>query len=290
MSASALAAADGDRSDIEEIHAGLDWISATLSADAPLDQEWLDECYRVVTAVADDKFQLHPFGMNGYRGIKAGGCFAGTREDGHYCQLSGAHAQAYAAHITRPDLHISRLDIAVTVRFVTMPNQLGESHYAEAIEADRRGGNSNRHRKIWYMSGSDGGYTLYVGAPSSDQRCRIYNKEVQSDTSEFSKCWRYEVVYKNAAATLVFNALKQLPQSSRSSFCVSLVGEWCSRRGIHTNWLRGYDGLVLPIARQTPSDAEKRLKWLETQVQPAVAWLLERGYATEVYNALGLDK
>lgn len=269
------------------VRAGVDWISCTLDRDAPLCQAWVKSCHDALLDIAAEGHQIGDFGINGYRGVMVGGSFIGQREDGFFCQFSGRHADVYLGIIMRDDIHVSRIDLAVTVQFRVMPTSLGATSFAMAVEADR-GLASSRRRKLWYMSGSDGGYTCYIGSPSSDQRGRMYNKEVQSGIPEYERTWRYETVYRNARAMAIAETLRENAIDDRYAICSFLVGKWYKSRGVRVPWETTADYAVLPQIAEKPSDATKKLAWLAKQVKPAVLWLIEHGYGGEVKNALGM--
>jgi len=274
---------------VDTVRAGVDWISCTLGSEAPMRWEWANECTEVLIEISKKGHKIGDWGINGYRGVLAGGSFVGNREDSTYCQLSGHYASDYLDRIMRHDLHISRLDLAVTVQFRTMPKRLGALAFAMAQEADRDISPSRR-RKIWYMSGSDGGYTLYIGAPTSDQRGRLYNKEVQSGTPEYARSWRYETVYRNDRAMAVFKVLFEAQQSDREGICGDLVEVWYKSRGVHCPWTTATNIIILPQIAENPSDATKKLKWLGKQVRPALDWLIENGYRKEALQELGIGE
>lgn len=275
--------------DIEEVRAGIDWISCSIPEAAEGVQAWASECIDIIALIGDDGHSVQPFGLNGYKGVMSGGSFYGKREDGRYMQLSGAYAQEYYRRIARADLHISRLDLAVTVKFRVMPKNLGQVAYMAAIEADRSLP-AGRHRKLWYMSGSDGGYTVYIGSPSSEQRARIYNKEIQSDTQEYARCWRYEVVLRNALANSQFESLCAVHEVYAALIVSSTVWSWLLLRGVNAAWSSDTGEAILPMVKRTPSDADRKIQWLKKQVKPAVKWLIEHGYTKEVYDALNLPE
>jgi len=282
--------APGAHGEVEEVRAGIDWLSCSLAIDARDREAWLYEAYNCLAELADEGHAVQNFGLMGYRGLKVGGSFVGRREDSVYCQLAGVAAATYFQRIARGDLHISRLDLAVTVRYRTMPSQLGADAYTDAVEADRRRLNAVRRRRIWYMSGSDGGYTLYIGAPSSDERGRLYNKEVQSETAEYAKCWRFETVYRNDRAMAVYEALLATKELFRPTMCSSLVGSWYQSRGVVCDWVSAPYNAIRPIQKGLPTDAEKKIKWLSSQVRPSVLWLIEHNYRDEMLQALGLGE
>lgn len=280
----------GDFGEVEEVRAGIDWLSCSLDIEARDREVWLHECYNCLAELADEGHQVQNFGLMGYRGLKVGGSFVGRRDDSVYCQMAGAAAGRFFERIARPDLHISRLDLAVTVRFVTMPSHLGAASFEAATEADRRRIGTYRRRKIWYMSGNDGGYTLYIGSPTSDERARLYNKEVQNETAEYARCWRYETVYRNDRAMAVYESLLATKELFRPTLCSSVVGTWYQTRGVLCPWVSTPYQHIRPIQKALPTDAEKKIKWLQTQVKPSILWLLEHNYRAEMLSALGLSE
>jgi len=239
--------------------------------------------------IANEGNKIADSGINGYRGVQVGGSFVGNREDSTYCQISGRHADTFLERIMRRDLHISRMDLAVTVKFRVMPKNLGSVAYHTANEADRSLSRA-RGRKVWYMTGNDQGYTLYIGSTSSDQRGRLYNKEIQSGTPEYEKSWRYETVYRNARAMAVYEELLTNKQHERTIICSSMVAAWWQNRGVYIPWNYNQDITIQPQIAEKPSDALKRLVWLATQVKPAIKWLVEKGYREETLTALGLGE
>lgn len=273
---------------VEEVRAGIDWISASLSADAPDRWTWANTCNGVVMDIAEDGNKVGDFGLNGYRGIQAGANFAGSREDSSYVQLAGSYADKYLPVIIRGDLHFSRLDVAVTVKFQTMPRGLGKDCEADAAEAVRSNIGKAHQRKVYHMEGMDGGFTLYIGSPKSEQRCRIYNKEVQSDDPNYDRCWRFEVVFKNALAMDFAEQISALPISKVQNLCAIVVKQWLYFRGVSVPWFSDDAYTVLPITKTIPTDAQRKLTWLRKQVAPAIRYLLAAGFEDEVYDTLNL--
>jgi DNA relaxase NicK len=168
-----------------------------------------------------------------------------------------------------------------------MPSNIAKEAYRDATVANRRLP-SHRRRKLYIIVGSDGGDTFYLGSPSSDQRARIYNKEVQSEDPDFVRTWRYECVYRNDYATSVANTL------NRTAFVIeeavlSIVASWLQQRGINCALLKAGDGMALPISRTLPTDIETKLRWIRTQVRPTIKLLIERGMQDELLEALGIN-
>lgn len=271
---------------IEAIYAGVDWISCTLPADSPGRWVWTDEGREIVNEIAQEGHELEAFTRNGYSGTGAGGSFCGARDDGSYLQLCGAYAGRFLDRIARDDLHISRLDIQTTVRYRVHAPALGAAARQKAIDANAAL-TGNRRRRIWYMEGNDGGYTLYIGAPKSDLRSRLYNKAIQSEDPIYARCWRYEVMARNEFAHAYYKQV-MVPVDRRPRQCAAMVASWYNLRGIEPDWAAYIPLITLPLIQEVPSDAQKKLDWLRSQVRPALRWLVTNGFEDVAMEALGL--
>lgn len=272
---------------IEAIYAGVDWISCSLPAGAPEQEVWQITGLHIINTIAKEGHDLEAYTRNGYAGYGAGGCFVGTRHDGSYLQLSGYRAGDFLDMLYRDDLHISRIDLQTTVKYRVYAPGVGERVYKSAVDANGAI-HKSRQRKIWYMSGNDGGYTCYIGAPTSEQRAKVYNKAVQSSDVLYERCWRWEVTAKNEYATSWWQDVAK-SMNTRASLCARIVASWFAIRGVTPEWAAYIPLIALPLIKEVPSDAEKRLRWLKEQVRPAVHWLLERGFEKELWSALDID-
>lgn len=274
-------------STIEEVRSGVDWLTATLPAENGTADLWVERALGVLDRIAEQGYEHYTRSLQGYIGVSAGNCFVGTRTDGHLVQLSGHHANDHYATVFRPDLHVSRLDVQMTVKYHHMPSSIAQGAFADAtlnnltLPVPRR-------RKLVYIHGSDGGDTTYIGAPSSEQRGRVYNKEVQSEDISYRRTWRWEVVLRNELSS---QSARDCPTEvdPRSKWARSLVVQWFKARGVDCGVYWSDMSATLPIARTLPSDVAKKLAWLEKQVAPTVRWLQERGYDDTIRSVLGLS-
>lgn len=272
---------------IEQLTSGVDWLTCTLPLDSPMDNEWVQAGLKVLFDISDEGYRIEERGLLGYKGWSAGNCFVGSREDGHMMQFTGYHADKAFKHVYRPDMHISRVDVQVTVKHDVMPQNVAGKAYKRALNEDL-GTPVPRKRKIYIITGSDGGQTLYVGSPSSDQRGRLYNKEVQSEKPEYARTWRYEVVLRNERATQLCNRL-QTEKPDYTHYVSAFVALWFETRSIEAPW--SIDEAITPIPplRTLPTDVERSIGWLKTQVAPTVRRLIELGYRDTILEVLGID-
>ena len=271
---------------VEEIRAGVDWLSATVPITERARGWWATRCKNAIYGIAAEGFQLKERVMLGYRGFSAGNNFIGEREDGFFLQLTGSHAGDYFMALYEPFVRVSRLDIQVTVRFAKMPTNIARKGFHDAIRKNNTLPEARR-RKIYVVLGSDGGDTLYVGSPSSEQRGRLYNKEKQSEDPSYSRMWRYECMFRNDAAKAIASEVFK-GGTAFATIIQQLVSDWYDRRGISVKPITSIVVPVLPIIRTLPSDVESRLEWVRKQVAPAMRFLIEAGFRSELDELLNL--
>lgn len=271
---------------IEERRSGVDWISCTLGVNELDYHVWRGDATHALEVVAKEGHQVVPRRMLGFEGLSAGNCFVGQNETHTYAQFSGSYADMAFEYVMHPKVHVSRIDLQSTVKLVIMDKNIAKGAYREATLANKSLPESRR-RKLWIIVGSDGGDTFYLGSASSEQRGRLYNKEVQSEDILYSRCWRYEVVFKNDLGSAIAREIPEAPDN-RAAFCNAAVKAWYQRRGVLCALLGGSTDLILPIIRTKPTDIERKMHWIAKQVYPTVAYLCEQGYRDTLLVLLGL--
>jgi hypothetical protein len=272
--------------EVEYIEGGIDWLTLTLPADEPTGELWIQQGLRVIDTIGRGGYEIKPRSMQGYYGASAGNCFVGSREDGHMMQLTGAHANDHFASVFRLDAHVSRIDVQCTAKFKVMPTNIAIRSYGDA-STNNKTLPEGRRRRLVIIRGNDGGDTFYLGSPSSDQRGRIYNKAVQSESPKYARCWRYEVVYRNDLATQLSRTVPY-PLETRAKWAEEMVYRWYDKRGVHNCGIDHEIDVYLPLSSPIPSDVERKLNWLHKQVGPTVRYLIEAGYRDTILTSLGL--
>lgn len=272
---------------METVSAGIDWLTMTLGVGAVGDQIWVNRGLMCLDDVVREGYELQYSNLLGYEGVKAGGCFVGSRQDTHMIQMSGRFADMFFTDLYRYDAHISRLDVQVSVKFKKMPKGIAKEAYRDAM-AENQTIPIGRRRKIWLIVGSDGGDTCYIGSASSDARARIYNKEVQSEDPMYMRTWRYEVCLRNGQATSVSRDYATT-SAPRVQFCCNFVAYWLEKRGVKTPWLFDEDYTPVPPVKTLPTDIERKLNWLKHQVSPTVEYLLTVMDKETILQLLGLS-
>lgn len=272
---------------IEKITAGVDWLSLSMPNTASTYHEWRYKCTLALGSIAKDGYVVEPRKLLGYDGVSVGNCFLGENEGGSFAQFSGEKANDVFSEVYDANCKVSRLDVQLTVKYDEMPPNVAKGAYRDAIRANE-GLPMGRRRKIYIIVGSDGGDTAYIGSPSSEQRGRIYNKEAQSELVAYTRCWRYEIVLRNQLST---DAARYCPNSptERTDWAISLACEWFRRRGIVISGVQSGMTVALPLERTRPTDVERKLEWLRTQVAPTVRYLRSLGFESIIREALELE-
>jgi hypothetical protein len=269
---------------IERLTAGIDWVSCTLGKGEQGYQIWKGEALYALQKVCDEGYQLLPRKLQGFEGLSAGNCFVGENDYRGFVQFTGEKADWAYDYVMHPKAHYARIDIQLTVKTDILDANEGKRCYRAAMD-NNTSLSTGRRRKIWLIVGSDGGDTLYIGSQSSDQRARIYNKEVQSEDINYTRCWRYEVVLRNELSTqLARTGLNQT--TARAEYCLAFCAQWLAKRGVSIPGLVSRTVIALPIERTLPTDIEKKLKWLREQVSPTYRYLCEMGLRDAAEEAL----
>lgn len=272
----------------EVIEAGVDYFACTLRKEAANAASWEGACRDALFTLSQHGNVIRPGTFRGFDGHWCGGAFAGTREADAYIHVPGAWASRLWGQIHRDDAHYSRFDLQATVRFGQEDNSYGSVAYENArIHNLQRPRTQQRKISGWYDT--EGGYTLYIGARTSNHFCRLYNKAAASQDEAYDKCWRFEVELHNEAATkaaqYIYNGSK-----SQSRAAASTVWRYYKERGVTPPYTReSEENAVLPVARPK-TDLERKLQWLETQVAPTVRVLLEHCPRDIVLAALGVSE
>jgi hypothetical protein len=269
---------------VQTVFSGVDWISATLGRDELDDQTWLYDNLHALEKVQSVGNTYKRRSMLGFDGWESGGCFVGSNEKMHYAQFAGKYANDAYTYVEHPKVHISRIDLQITVQYDIELIREGRYQYACAVHHNKNVSKILTRIINLYM-GSDGADTVYLGAPSSDLRGRIYNKAKQSNELAYERSWRYEVVYRNRYANSMFRHCINAADEA-SDFILSQVVKWWAERGV--NILGLGDSTIIAVSPPKPpkSDTDRKLRWIKNQVVPTIRKLAELGYAEELMEVI----
>lgn len=261
--------------------AGVDWITATAT-DQAVRSRLAKVGRRLLRAEDDGSQQQSPVRFQGYVGSKCGGVTVGERADSLLCQVSGSAASEYWLALLDTGANVTRLDVAVTC---LSPHKRWDEAREQWERIDADGDLAREAGWRSYIVTRPTGATLYIGSPKSDRRLRLYDKHAESPHSYPTGAWRYEVQARSGLAGSIAAGLADRSSSTIAS--VATVHECFRARGVQPRFRAGGRGVLGSVPR-TRSDAERKLRWIEQQVKPTVAWLASRGYRSDVRRILGV--
>jgi hypothetical protein len=273
-----------ENNEVELVTSGIDWVSCTLDNREVDYHVWRGDVIYALEQVAKQGYEVQKRRLLGYEGLSAGNCFVGENDRGTYCQFTGEKADWAYDYTIHPKTHYSRIDVQTTVKYREYQANIGKAAYRDSIRGNELLP-AGRKRKIWIIVGSDGGDTCYIGSASSEQRCRIYNKERQSEDISYTRAWRYEVVFKNDLACSFARNLSGRADS-QSQYCLETCHNWLLARGVRLQGVLLQSTIALPLQRSLPTDVERKLEWLETQVKPTIKYLCELGFRDTLLASL----
>lgn len=236
--------------------------------------------------IAKEGYVVEMMRKQGYEGVGFGNTFVGEREDGLFAQFTGEKANYAYTYLEHPKVHISRIDLQITVQTEEFDEQLGETYHASATAYDENLP-QNRQRDIRRTTSKGGGYTLYVGATTSPRMLRVYNKQAQSEDVQYTRCWRYEMVYRNAYSDKLYRTVLSKGDTA-TGFILSQVVNACRERGVDILGLEHIVAEKLEDPHKLPTDVERKLKWLKNAVKPTLQKLSAMGLGDQAAQALGL--
>ena len=220
----------------------------------------------------------------GFRGWIAGSVFYGENDERGMLDVSGSLAGHPYIRGGCEGWQCTRIDVQLSYAEERSADGRIEVHAEEAL-VHRAAAKGGRPFKVTHIRGHGNGDTLNLGSRSSVVYGRIYNKEAQSNDDRWKGYVRYEVEFKKEAARDVFALVTSRSADGHLSLSIVL--------GAFRRW-----GVVLPVPPSIApveirpdkrnTDSARRLRWLQSQVAPAVAQLIEEGYGEAALTALGL--
>jgi DNA relaxase NicK len=273
-----------------DITAGIDWI--TMSARVPVDRLENGVLWATVNPILLELdrmgVKMKDVSYRGYHGVDYNGVRYLENDDWSFAECPGEYAQRVflAWLVVRDRVRVTRLDLHVDVTGEEVGSWWGKSHHQQAHHP-----RDKYRRAVSEWGGVDGGYTCYIGSPTSDYRVRIYRKDRESPI-EYKDwpfpVWRYEIVIRKPYSDRIARNLASLKQPERPSAIASYVYDELHSRGVNPTWKRGDTESIGVPGGRTTTPVEKTIEWLRTSVSPTVLRLIEQGHLADVVRALGL--
>lgn len=250
------------------MEAGLDWIQFSAAGKSMLADEMESFARDLRKTQERDGYLAKSLSIHGYFGWSVGhvAYLINEKRDRVMLKVSSDLAAAHEAYLASlavdENAAVTRVDLQATLWYNTYMPEVAED-LGRRVAAVRNGRTTPR---ATYINGFGNGDTMYIGAPSSDKRVRVYDKYKESGGDDnYRYAWRYEVQYRSTYAHQVLK---------------SIAAEISTQEGIGSiinSEFEPYGFVVVPDVRvvqkpqTTPrgTDIERRLYWLRNQVAPA---------------------
>lgn len=270
-------------------YADVDYLRGTIrrGQDAGLESALVRSFERIAGTTVGGSYSWEPWSIMGCRGQRLGACaYAFGPAVGYVCQASGMAARPLYDN-RLPFDNIARLDVQVTVWYERDRPTIAAA--AAAASSYARNGARGRPWRVQLRQGYGDGDTCYLGTRGKKSKfLRVYDKWREADKSEaWQYAWRLEAELTDHHAREAHGTLLDLGVSRET--VAAVVAGYFLERGVSMPSLEG----VRPLdASQLPKDEgniERRLRWLETQVAPAIDKLIGLGVScSRIENALGV--
>lgn len=272
------------------IESQVDWLTVSAHGECSADR-LLDLAHSLAKVESTRGNKRKPWRSMGYTGYHVGRVEFGQRDSAcTILRLIGQLADDQIGVALSVSDQATRIDLALTHRPEPADPHVGPNAYtlAQMVYAQNP-------RSALPSATMDGrrGYTFYLGARTSDQYFRLYNKEAECRASEdpagaqrYAGCWRYELELKGGNVRKVAEAAFDV--DDRADYVQSYLAQYATAHGIPTPFSSGANRVLLPGFRRR-SDADTRLAHLEKNVRPTIAWLRDQGKLELALDALGLN-
>lgn len=261
---------------------GVDWI--TVTATVPSARKRLAKVAHwiggTLSTAGNERSQWR---VRDYIGWRCGGLMVGERRDSLLCQVSGETASSHWRRLLVGAHNVTRIDVQVTC-IAPHPKWDEARHQWEVLEDDR----DLSRRAGWrsHITTRPTGSTLYIGAPSSARRLRLYDKHAESPLDYPAGAWRYEVQARDGLAR---SLAASLGSGDHGRFAGRDTVYECFRaRGVQPRFRAGGGGVLGSVPR-TRTTHERSLRWIDTAVRPTITRLVSAGYGPTLRALLGLD-
>lgn len=265
---------------VELVSSGVDWITSTTDQPSSAKRLWTKATFWLNQEAARGN-DVRGWSMSGFKGNAAGSVQMGQRGGEVIVRLGSHLAHDHWRDVFALTQRCSRIDTQYTIRFDCDPAVVIRKLHGQVQRWSKRG---KAPRSFSCYIASDGSSTLYLGSRESETFGRIYDKQRESKLESLLNTVRFEAEFKGARAKVVASHLEK--SGDVASECASLTAGV-----VQTSGGSSYLGTGAPhtlCVPQRPSDVDRRLQWLRSQVQPVVARLLELGLRDEVLESLSL--
>jgi hypothetical protein len=268
------------RTTYDVLSVGVDWLTVTATEQPDRDL-LVHDGLRLIQLERDRGNQRRPTRFRDCLGYTAGSVSVWCGSRLAVAQLTSDAAREHWPSLLTGTRNCSRVDLQVTVSGVPLDRHLAREGWSHL---ERHNGKTGHPRHYSLYDTRPTGQTLYVGAPTSDRRLRLYDKHAESRGVYPAGSWRYECQARGGLAGVLAS---DLVVAGVAEPAISGYVYQCFRRsGINPCWRPG-GGTLRDLVPRTRTDAQRTLRWLGTQVRPALRRLALDGYGDQARGALG---
>ena len=272
---------------------GVDWLTLTRPRWEDYPIEGLEGLFVRLVSLEDERKAriigrgLERKSMLGFVGFAQPGLFVGASATHIMVQASSSFADKVFQEVYSESWKCTRLDIQLTI----WPGEALAAGWdltlLDDIRKCKRVGKGGRKKQAYAFHNPTGGSTVYIGAKTSMEIGRIYEKGEESGESYYSGALRLEVQHRDERAVAAADMLWGM-RNNRRNAVYRYVSSWFERYGACLFEV-DLPGLWL---ERPHSDANKDIArtkaWLENQVAPALRKLLLTERLDDIIELLGL--
>lgn len=267
--------------DNETVSATLDYL--TLSGRSAVIARMWSELGHLIDYYHGLGEKTHDLREFGYSGFRIGDLALFDNETNAYIRADKQAAGVLFDLASGIDVRCTRIDLQATtvvepveIGGFTAPVYLSAADFVIAsVEAARN--DPARQRKPGKPSLFDTpkGVSVYVGSRAHYRFLRVYDKHRQSDGLYQKNSWRWEIELKQPASQTVYSQLRNITVRDRPRVIVDYIAHYCDERGVYHPFTGVSDSKLDDTQERSKSSVERKLSWIENQVQPSVRQMIE---------------
>ena len=272
---------------------GVDWLTLTRPRWEDYPIEALEGLFVRLVGLEDERKAriigrgLERKSMLGFVGFAQPGLFVGASDTHIMVQASSSFADKAFQEVYSESWKCTRLDIQLTVWPDSILAPGWDLALLDEVQGCKRVGKGGRKKQAYAFHNPTNGSTVYIGAKTSKEIGRIYEKGEESGDAYYSGALRLEVQHRDERAVAAADMLWSMRHNRRNAM-YRYVSSWFERYGAHLFEV-DLPGLWL---ERPHSDANKDIArtkaWLENQVAPALQKLLLTEQLSDIIWLLGL--
>lgn len=262
---------------------GIDYL--TVSGNLTTIDRLADEMEPIIESLVSDGEEVKTAKRMIYDGRHVGPIshFWSEANDIGFIECAGDYAPVLFDLTDGLDVRVTRIDLAVTCWGDDVGSNVGEKAFLAA-------GTAAIQRTVTRIEKPDGGFTLYIGSPASNQRGRLYRKDkLKRSQYKHDPTWRYEAMFRKPHAQVIAGGLRSAQTgTARADLIAVTVAAFFRDRGVEVIYPVPPGEALTSSPGKKVTSLDAKLAWLRKGVRPTVETLIEAGLVEDLIHALGL--